>query len=102
MNLWLLIMGCVATTVAIKAAGPVMLGGRDLPPAVFRVVACMAPALLAALVATAAFADGPHYEVGADTVGMLAGGVLLWRGKPLVPSVLVAVLVTAVLRAVAG
>ena len=99
MNLWLLIAGCVATTVLIKAAGPVMLGGRELPPAMIRLVVCMAPALLAALVVTVAFADGQRLQVGADTVGMVAGGVLLWRGKPLVLSVLGAVAVTAGLRA---
>ena len=99
MNLWLLIAGVVAGTVLVKAAGPVMLGGRDLPPAMTRVVACMAPALLAALVVTAALADGGELHVGADTVGMLAGGVLLWRGKSVVLAVLLAVVVTAGLRA---
>jgi branched-subunit amino acid transport protein len=98
-NLWLLIAGCVATTVLIKAAGPVMLGGRELPAWSIRVVACMAPALLAALVATAAFADGQNLEVGAETVGMLAGGAVLWRGRSVVMAVLVAVVVTACLRA---
>ena len=81
MNVWLLIAGCVAGTVVVKAAGPVLLGGRELPAAMIRVVALMAPALLAALVVTAAFADGRHLHVGAETVGMLAGGVLLWRGQ---------------------
>ena len=102
MNLWLLILGCVVTTVLIKAAGPLMLGGRDLPPAVIRVVACMAPALLAALVVTVAFADGQRFQVGAETVGMLAGGAVMWRGRSVVIGVLVAVVVTAGLRAVAG
>jgi branched-subunit amino acid transport protein len=99
-NLWLLIAGCVAGTVLIKAAGPVMLGGRELPPAMIRVVACMAPALLAALVVTAAFADGQSFHVGPESVGVLAGGVLLWRGRSVVLGVLVAVAVTAGLRAV--
>ncbi len=99
MNIWLLIAGCVAGTVVVKAAGPVLLGGRELPAAMIRVVALMAPALLAALVVTAAFADGRHLHVGAETVGMLAGGALLWRGKSVVLAVLVAVLVTAGLRA---
>lgn len=98
-DVWLLIAGCVATTVAIKAAGPVVLGGRDLPPVVLRVIACMAPALLAALVATSAFADAQSYHVGAEAVGMAAGGVLLWRGRSLVLAVLVAMAVTAALRA---
>ncbi len=101
MNIWLLIAGCVAGTVLVKAAGPVLLGGRELPAAMIRVVALMAPALLAALVVTAALADGQRLHVGADTVGVLAGGAVLWRGKSVVLGVLVAVLVTAALRAVA-
>ena len=100
-DVWLLIAGCVVATVLIKAAGPVALGGRDdLPPVVLRVIACMAPALLAALVATSAFAGRQGYHVGADAVGMAVGGVLMWRGKSLVLAVLVAMLVTASLRAV--
>ena len=98
-DVWLLILGCVAATVVIKAAGPVVLGGRELPPVVLRVIACMAPALLAALVATSAFADGQTYHVGAEAVGMAAGGVLLWRGRSVVLAVLVAMVVTAALRA---
>ena len=97
-DVWLLILGCVATTVAIKAAGPVVLGGRELPPVVLRVIACMAPALLAALVATAAFADGQRYHVGAEAAGMAVGGILLWRGRSLVLAVLTAMVVTAALR----
>jgi branched-subunit amino acid transport protein len=98
-NPWTLIAGCVVVTVAVKAAGPVLLGGRDLPDVVIRVVAYMAPALLAALVVTAAFADGHRLHVGAETVGMLAGGALLWRGRSVVLAVLLAVAVTAGMRA---
>jgi branched-subunit amino acid transport protein len=97
-NPWTLIAGCVVVTVAVKVAGPVLLGGRDLPDVVIRVVAYMAPALLAALVVTAAFADGHRLHVGAETVGMLAGGALLWRGRSVVLAVLLAVAVTAGLR----
>lgn len=47
---WLTIAGLAAGTVAIKAAGPLLLGGRDLPPRVAAVIVLLAPALLAALV----------------------------------------------------
>jgi branched-subunit amino acid transport protein len=99
-DVWLLIAGCVVTTALIKAAGPVLLGGRELPPIVMRLVASLAPALLAALVVTTALADGQRLEVGADTAGVVAGGVLLWFGRSVVLAVLVAMLVTALLRAV--
>jgi branched-subunit amino acid transport protein len=99
-HVWLLILGCVVTTVAIKAAGPVLLGGRELPPVVVRVIACMAPALLAALVVTSAFTEGHRFHVGAEVAGMTAGGLLMWRGRSVVLAVLVAMVVTAAIRAV--
>ena len=43
---------------------------------------------------------GEQVGVGADTVGVLAGGVLLWRGHSVVLAVVVAVAVTATLRAI--
>ena len=48
-----LIAGCAIVTAAIKAAGPIVLGGRELPPQFLGVVSLLAPALLAALVVTA-------------------------------------------------
>jgi branched chain amino acid efflux pump len=99
MTIWLTIVGLAVTTALVKAAGPVVFGGREPHPAFMRVVAMMAPALLAALVVTSALADGRELGVGADTVGVLAGGVLLWRGRSVVLAVVVAVVVTAALRA---
>jgi len=99
-TIWWTILGLAVTTVAIKALGPLVFGGREPHPAFLRVVAMMAPALLAALVVTSALADGRQVGIGADTVGVLAGGVLLWRGRSVVLAVLVAVVVTATLRAV--
>jgi branched-subunit amino acid transport protein len=99
-RVWLVVLGLAVTTAVVKAAGPVVFGGREPHPAFLRVVAMMAPALLAALVVTSLFADGRELGVGADSVGVLAGGVLLWRGRSLVLAVLVAVVVTAALRAV--
>ena len=99
MTIWLTIVGLAVTTALVKAAGPVVFGGREPHPAFMRVVAMMAPALLAALVVTSALADGRELGVGADTVGVLAGGVLLWRGRSVVLAVVVAVVVTAGLRA---
>jgi branched-subunit amino acid transport protein len=98
-ELWALIAGCAAVTFAIKAAGPVTLGGRDLPPRFVRVIVLMAPALPAAFVVTQARADGERLHVGADTAGVAAAGLAVSRGATVLPAVIIAMAVTAGLRA---
>jgi branched-subunit amino acid transport protein len=97
---WTLIVACAAITAAIKAAGPVALGGRELPPWFSSIVAMMAPALFAALVVTQALAEGRDWAVGADTVGVAIAGLAAWRGASVIVVVAVAVVTTAALRAV--
>lgn len=99
-QVWLLILGCAALTMLIKAVGPVLLGGRDLPPGFSRVVVLMAPTLLCALVVTSVFASGRSWSVGAHTVGVAVAAVMLWRRHSLVLCVVVAVAITAGLRAI--
>ncbi|MET0521568.1 MAG: AzlD domain-containing protein [Jiangellaceae bacterium] len=99
-QVWVLIFGCAALTALIKAFGPVLLGGRELPPWFTRVIVLMAPALLSALVVTSVFASGRSWSVGAHTVGVAVAGLMLWRRHSLVLCVVVAVLVTAGLRAI--
>ncbi|NYE37428.1 branched-subunit amino acid transport protein [Nocardioides cavernae] len=99
-EVWVLILGLAALTVAIKALGPVLLGGRDLPPWFSRVTALMAPTLLSALVLTSVLAAGRSWSVGAHTVGVAVAALMLWRRCSLVLCVAVAVLVTAGLRAI--
>ena len=100
MRIWWVILGLIAITAVVKAAGPVALGGRDLPPWFRRLTAVAAPALLSALVVTSVLADGQRWSVGADTVGVAAAGVVLWRRGSVVLAVAVAVAVTAGLRLV--
>ena len=94
-----LIAGCALVTAAIKAAGPVALGGRELPARFTAVVTLLAPALLAALVVTQTLADGHRIAVGEETVGVIAGGAVAWRTGSIIGCVLVAAAVTAGLRA---
>ena len=98
-ELWALTAGCAIVTFAIKAAGPVAFGGRALPRWFAAVVALMAPALLAALIVVQALADGERLHVGADTAGVAAAGIVVWRGGSVVSAVALAVVVTAGLRA---
>lgn len=97
---WIVIAGSALATFVIKAAGPVALGGRELPGRLSGVVALMAPALLAGLVVTSALAEGQELGVGADTAGVAAAGIVLWRGGTVLPAVLTAGVVTALLRAI--
>ena len=96
---WILIGSCAVITAAIKAAGPIALGGRALPSWFSSIVAMMAPALFAALVVTQALADGEEWAVGADTVGVAVAGVAAWRGVSVIGVVAIAAAVTAGLRA---
>jgi branched-subunit amino acid transport protein len=98
-ELWTLIGGCALVTFAIKAAGPIAFGGRALAPWFAAVISLLAPALLSALIVTQALADGERLHVGADTAGVAAAGVVVWRGGSVVPAVAIAVVVTAGLRA---
>ena len=98
-DIWLVIGLCAATTFAIKAAGPIALGGRDLPRWFEGIIKLMAPALLAALVATQVLADGERLAIGEDTAGVAAGGLVFWRTQSVVACVVVAAALTAGLRA---
>ena len=94
------IAGCALATYVIKGIGPLALGGRELPLWFTSVVILLAPALFAALVATRALADGDHLAVGADTVGVAAGGFVAWRFGSVIGCVVTAAAVTALLRAI--
>ena len=94
------IAGCAVVTYAIKGIGPLALGGRELPLWFTSVVILLAPALFTALVVTQALADGERLAVGADTVGVAAGGLVAWRTGSVIACVVVAAVVTALLRAI--
>lgn len=95
---WSVIGGCTVVTAFIKGIGPLALGGRELSSRFTELIALLAPAILAALVSTQALAHGRHLHVGANTAGVIAGGVIGWRGGSIITVVLTAILVTAGLR----
>ena len=99
--IWLVVLAVGLATVTIKAAGPVLLGGRALPPRVAAVIALLAPALLAALVAINTFGGERALTVDARLAGVAAAGVAIWRRAPLLLVVVLAAAVTALVRAVA-
>ena len=97
-GIWGIVAAIGLGTMAIKAAGPVLLGGRPLPVRVKAVVALLAPALLAALVATATLGEGQSLVIDARVVGVGAAVVALALRAPVLAVVLVAALAAAMAR----
>jgi branched-subunit amino acid transport protein len=98
---WVVVIGSALATMALKAAGPVVLGGRPLPDRLTRIVTLLGPALLAALVATATFALDRQLVLDERLAGVAAAAVTLWFRAPVLVVVIAAAATTAILRAVA-
>ena len=87
-------------TYGLKAAGPLVLGGRPLPPAVQRLATLLPAPLLAALVVTSTLVTDRHWVLDARLVGLGVAAVALWRRLPFVVVVILAAAATAAARAV--
>jgi hypothetical protein len=98
---WITIAGLALGTIALKGAGPLALAHRDLPAAAGRVVALLAPALLAALVAVETVTHGHEIVIDARAAGLAAAGGALALRRPAIVAVIAAVVVTALVRALA-
>ncbi len=98
---WAVVAAVGVGTMAIKALGPVLLGGRPLPARVTEVVSLLAPALLSALVVTATFGEGRGLAVDERLVGVGVAAVALWLRAPVLVVVIVAAAATALVRAFA-
>lgn len=97
---WLCVLVVGVATIAIKASGPVLAADRELPQGAARVVDLLAPALLAALVATQALATDEELVLDERAAGLLAAGVAILLRAPLLVVVAVAAATAALLRAV--
>jgi branched-subunit amino acid transport protein len=97
---WLLVVLTGVTAVVLKGAGPVLLGGRRLPPAAMGVVALLAPALLAALIAVQTFGRGHALALDERALGLAAAAIALALRAPVLAVVVLAAVVTALARAV--
>lgn len=95
---WLAVVIVAVSAAAMKSAGPVALGGRELPERVGPLVAALAPALLAALVVTNTFGDGQALAVDARVVGVGAAAACIALRAPLLAAVVVAAVATALVR----
>ncbi|HTU31321.1 MAG TPA: AzlD domain-containing protein [Solirubrobacteraceae bacterium] len=102
MSLWATIIAASLGCYGLKLAGVSLPESVLADPRVQRVAALLPVAMLSALVASGLFASGRHYTVDWHLIaGVGAGGVALWRGRSLVVVFVIAIAVTALLRAVA-
>jgi branched-subunit amino acid transport protein len=95
---WIVTLGLGAATIAIKAVGPVLLGGRRLPPRVLSAIRLLAPALLAALVVTQAFTRGQDITLDPRAVGLAAAVATLSLRAPTLVVIGSAATATALIR----
>ena len=99
-SVWLCVLAVGLATIAIKASGAVLAADRELPQSAARVVDLLAPAVLAALVATQAFSADDELVLDERAAGLLAAGVAILLRAPLLVVVLAAAATAAGLRAV--
>ncbi|MCE7010876.1 AzlD domain-containing protein [Kibdelosporangium philippinense] len=99
-SVWTAILLVALINFAIKAAGPALLGDRPLPARAAAVIALFAPALLAGLVVTDV--AGPSWTEADWTVaaGLSTAAIVYLCRAPVLVSVAVAIVVTALLRAI--
>jgi branched-subunit amino acid transport protein len=96
---WLCVLAVGLATVALKASGPVLAAGRELPAGAARVVDLLAPALLAALVAISTFGSERALVLDERVLGVGAGAIAVALKAPPLLVVIVAAVVTALARA---
>ncbi|RNL84336.1 AzlD domain-containing protein [Halostreptopolyspora alba] len=85
-------------TFALRAAGPLLRSRVTVPARLERLMETSAAVLLVAVVATTALTEDQGFAGVARPAGVLAGGVLAWRGAPFAVVVLTAAGIAAGLR----
>jgi branched-subunit amino acid transport protein len=101
-TVWLVVIVTGVATLALKATGPLLLGGKPLPERVTGVVTLLGPALLAALVAIGTFAEGQRLVIDDRVLGVGAAAIAIRFRAPVLVVVILAASVTATARALSG
>jgi branched-subunit amino acid transport protein len=96
---WLVVLLVGSFTIAFKATGPVLLGGRELPSRMTDAFELLASSLLAALVVTQAVGGKEAIVLDARLVGVAAAIVAVRLRAPLIVAIVVAAVATGLVRA---
>jgi uncharacterized membrane protein len=95
---WLVVLVVGAATVLLKAAGPVFLGGRALPPRALALVEVLAPAMLAALVVTQTVGGDEELVLDERVAGLAVAAAAILLRAPLLAVMTLAAVSAALLR----
>jgi branched-subunit amino acid transport protein len=98
---WTLVVLLAAGAYACKVTGLVVIGSRRLPPVVMRCLALVPAALISALVVKDTFSTGTDLVLDARAAGVGAAAVAAWRRAPLIAVIVIAAVVTVLVRRVA-
>ncbi len=96
---WVVMFVLAAGVFGQRFVGMAVLREDRIPPSWHAVVDRVPLAIVAAVVALQAFSTGGSLEIDARLGGVAAAALCLWRRLPLGVVVLVAVVTTAILRA---
>jgi len=97
---WTVVLFVSVAAMALKASGPVALGGRELPRWMLGMVAALAPALLAALVVTQVVQGDRAIVIDERLLGLAAAAILIAARTPILVVIVGAAAATALARAV--
>ena len=95
---WIVVAVVGVATIACKAAGPVLVGRRELPPRLQACVELLAPVMLTALVVTQTVVGDEEIEIDARVVGVGAAAIAIALRAHIIVAMAVAALATGILR----
>lgn len=95
---WAALLVLAAGSYALKAVGPLLLGGREPSPEAARLLALVAVPLLAALIAVQTLGDGDRLVIDARVPALVVAALCVCRGAPFLVTVLAAAATAAGLR----
>jgi branched-subunit amino acid transport protein len=95
---WSVALVVALVAFSLRAVGPVLLGGKQLPAALSGLIELLPSALLAAFVVTQVFVSGSTFTIDARAVGVAAAAVAIYARMPLPVTLLLAASATALVR----
>ena len=96
--LWITIVAVALASAAIRAVGPILLGGGELPSSANAIITLLVPAVLTALVVTQTFGEDGRLVLDDKAIGVAVAAVALALRAPVLLAVALAVVATTLAR----